>query len=112
MNFHPSLRVITASGHQDRIDRDADMIRALAAATIAAFIAAAVTVLPSFAPPVAADIPQALAKADRLPIPATGHSCATQNWPNIDASCLRRTNSRSGIKSGIQPARRVTTDRV
>lgn len=91
------------------------MIRALAAVTIAAFLAAAMTILPSFAPPLAVDPPQALAKADRLPVPAISPSCAAQNWPNIDASCLRRTKSGSGIvsdKSNIVPVRRVTADRV
>jgi len=83
------------------------MARVLAAVTIAAFIAAAVTILPSFAPPVAASMPPALGKSDRLPIFAANPSCATQNWPNIDASCLRRTNS----KAGVQQVRRVSTDR-
>lgn len=83
------------------------MIKALSALAIAAFIAAAVTILPSFAPPVAASVPQPLAKADRLPVFAANTSCASQNWPNIEASCLRRTNS----KVGIQPVRRVTADR-
>lgn len=83
------------------------MIKALSAVAIAAFAAAAVTILPSFAPPVAASVPQSLAKADRLPIFAANASCAGQNWPNIDASCLRRTNS----NVGIQPVRRVSADR-
>jgi len=83
------------------------MMKVLAAATIAAFAAAAVTIFPSFAPPVAAGTPLALAKADRLPLLAPVPACSSQNWPNIEASCLRRTNS----KARIQPARRVTTDR-
>ena len=83
------------------------MIKALSAVTIAAFVAAAVTIFPSFAPPVEASMPRALAKADRLPIPAVRPACAGQHWPNIEASCLRRTNS----KTAIQPARVVTTDR-
>lgn len=83
------------------------MIRALAAAAIATFVATAITFFPSFAPSATADMPKALAKADRLPIAATSPSCATQNWPNIDEACLRRTNSRLGI----QPVRRVSTDR-
>lgn len=83
------------------------MIKALSAVTIAAFIAAAVTILPSFAPPVEASVPYALAKADRLPIPVVSAACAGQNWPNIEASCLRRTNS----KTTIQSARIVTADR-
>src|SRR5467141_2036632 len=44
------------------------MIKALSAIAIAACIAAALTVLPGFAPQVEASVPQALAKADRLDI--------------------------------------------
>jgi hypothetical protein len=44
------------------------MIKALSAVAIAVFAAAAVTILPSFAPPVAASAPLVLAKADRLPL--------------------------------------------
>jgi len=83
------------------------MIKALSAVTIAAFIAAAVTIFPSFAPPVEASVPHALAKADRLPIALVNAACAGQNWPNIEAACLRRTNS----KATVQSARIVTTDR-
>ncbi len=83
------------------------MIRALAAVAVATFVAAAVTIFPSFSPSATADMSQALAKADRLPIAATSPSCAAQNWPNIDEACLRRTNSRLGV----QPVRRVSTDR-
>jgi len=83
------------------------MIKALSAVTIAALVATALTLLPSFAPPVEASAPQPLAKSDRLPIRSAGAACAGQNWPKIDASCLRRSNS----KAVIQPARIVTTDR-
>ncbi|MBN9597685.1 MAG: hypothetical protein J0G36_20330 [Afipia sp.] len=83
------------------------MIKALSAVAIAVFAAAAVTILPSFAPPVAASAPLVLAKADRLPLLAPTPACASQNWPNIEAACLRRTNS----KATIQPVRRVTADR-
>src|SRR5450756_2388722 len=46
------------------------MIKALSAIAIAALVAAALTVLPGFAPEVEAGVPQALAKADRLDIRA------------------------------------------
>jgi len=82
------------------------MIKALSAAAIAAFVAAAITLLPSFAPQVEAGVAQPMLKADRLPVRALSPACAEQNWPNIDASCLRRGNSKA-----IQPARLVTTDR-
>lgn len=84
------------------------MIKALSAVTIAAFVAAAMTILPSFAPPVEASVPQALAKADRLPIRTTAVPCSAQHWPTMDASCLHRSNS---SKTAIQPVRIVTTDR-
>lgn len=83
------------------------MIKAIAAVTIAAFAAAAITLLPSFAPPVEASVPHTLTKADRLPIRALSDACAGQNWPNIDVSCLRRSNT----KTTIQPVRVVSTDR-
>jgi hypothetical protein len=83
------------------------MIRAIAAVTIAAFAAAAITLLPSFAPPVEASVPHTITKTDRLPVRTFSDVCAGQNWPNIDVSCLRRSNS----KTTIHPVRVVTTDR-
>lgn len=83
------------------------MIKAISAVTIAAFAAAAITMLPSFAPPVEASVPHTLAKSDRLPVHTLIDACAGQNWPNIDASCLRGINSPAAIK----PARMVTADR-
>ena len=65
------------------------MIKTLSAVAIAAFVAAALTVLPGFAPQVEASVPQALAKADRLDIHAVGRDCSEQAWPNFEASCLR-----------------------
>lgn len=83
------------------------MIKALTAVTIAAFAAFAITILPSFSPPVEASVPQPLAKTDRLPLRALSAACAEQNWPNINASCLR-----GGYSAGqITPARVVTADR-
>ena len=48
------------------------MIKAFSAIAAAGFIAAALTVLPGFAPQVEASVPQALAKGDRLEIRAAG----------------------------------------
>jgi hypothetical protein len=84
------------------------MIKALSAVAIAAFIAAALTVLPGFAPKVEASVPQALAKADRLDIHTVGTSCSQQAWPNFEASCLRT----AGSKTMIRQARLVTADRT
>ena len=84
------------------------MIKDLSAVAIAAFIAAALTVLPGFAPKVEASVPQALAKADRLDIHAVGTGCSQQAWPNFEASCLRT----AGSKTMIRQARLVTADRT
>lgn len=83
------------------------MIKALSAVAIAAFIATALSVLPSFAPSVEASAPNTLAKADKLAIRQPGSACAEQNWPNIEASCLRRTD----LKVPVSQVRLVTTDR-
>ena len=83
------------------------MIKAIAAVTIAAFCAAAITLLPSFAPSVQASVPPSLTKTDRLPVQSLRAACAGQNWPNIDVSCLRRSNS----NTTIQPVRVVSTER-
>jgi hypothetical protein len=84
------------------------MIKALSAIAVAASVAAAMTVLPGFAPRVEASVPQALAKADRLDIRPQGQGCSQQNWPNFDASCLRR----AGSKATVREVRLVTADRT
>jgi len=84
------------------------MIKALSAITLAALIAAAMTILPGFAPTVEASVPQALAKSDRLDIRTVGKDCSQQAWPNFEASCLRA----AGSKSTIREARLVTADRT
>jgi hypothetical protein len=84
------------------------MIKALSAVAIAAFFAAALTVLPGLAPTVEASVPQALAKADRLDIRAVGTDCSQQAWPNFEASCLRV----AGSKALIRQARLVSADRT
>jgi hypothetical protein len=83
------------------------MIKALSAIAIAAFIAAALTVLPGFAPQVEASVPAPLAKADRLDIRTAGRDCSQQAWPNIEASCLRV----QGSKMLVREARLVTAER-
>jgi len=84
------------------------MIKAISATAVAAFIAAALTVLPGFAPQVEASVPQALAKGDRLVIGAVGRDCSQQAWPNFEASCLRV----AGSKSMIREVRLVSADRA
>jgi hypothetical protein len=84
------------------------MIKVLSAIVIATFVAAALTVLPGFAPQVEASEPQALAKADRLDIRPMGKDCSQQAWPNFEASCLRTI----GAKTVVREARLVTADRT
>jgi hypothetical protein len=83
------------------------MIKALSAVAIAAFIAAALTVLPGFAPQVSASTPVPLAKGDRLDIRPIGRNCSQQAWPNFEASCLRA----AGSKMKVREARLVTAER-
>ena len=84
------------------------MIKALSAVAVAGLVAAALTVLPGFAPTVEASTPQALAKADRLDIHPVGRDCSQQAWPNFEASCLRR----AGSKTTVREARLVTAGRT
>jgi hypothetical protein len=84
------------------------MIKTFSAIAIAALVAAALTVLPGFAPQVEASTPVALAKADRLDIRTAGRDCSQQSWPNFEASCLRV----AGSSSMIREARLVTADRT
>lgn len=84
------------------------MIKTFSAIAIASVVAAALTVLPGFAPQVEASTPVALAKADRLEIRTAGRDCSQQAWPNFDASCLRV----AGSNNMIREARLVTADRT
>ena len=84
------------------------MIKALSAVAIAAFVAAALTILPGFAPQVEASVPAPLAKGDRLDIHQAGPNCSQQAWPNFETSCLRA----AGSKILVREARLVTADRT
>jgi hypothetical protein len=84
------------------------MIKTFSAIAIAAFVAAALAVLPGFAPSVEASVPRPLAKADRLDIRPIGADCSQQNWPHFEASCLRKV----GSKTTVREARLVTADRT
>ena len=84
------------------------MIKALSAVGIAACVAAALTLLPGFAPQVEAGVPRPLAKSDRLDIRAVGRDCSQQAWPNFEPECMRR----AGTKTTIREARVVTADRA
>ena len=65
------------------------MIKVLSALTVSAFIAAALFMLPGFAPSLEAAPAPALAKSDRLVPKVVGTDCAKQTWPSYSASCLR-----------------------
>jgi hypothetical protein len=84
------------------------MIKALSAIAVAACVAAALTLLPGFAPQVEASVPHVLAKGDRLDIHPVGRDCSQQTWPNFEASCLRAAGSRRIVRE----ARLVTADRT
>jgi hypothetical protein len=84
------------------------MIKALSAIVLSACVAAALTLLPGFAPTVEASVPQPLAKSDRLDIRTVGRDCSQQAWPNFETSCLRR----AGSKANVREARLVTANRT
>ena len=84
------------------------MIKAFSAVAIAALIAAALTILPGFAPQVEASVPVALAKGDRLDIKQVGRGCSEQAWPNFEATCLRTATG----KKVVREARLVSADRT
>jgi hypothetical protein len=80
------------------------MIKTLSAIAISASIAAALFVLPGFAPPVEAQGPVALEKSNRLTIHVVDRGCTSQTWPNFSAECL------SGNGAKLE-ARFVSADR-
>ncbi|HET7885036.1 MAG TPA: hypothetical protein VFL62_02300 [Bradyrhizobium sp.] len=84
------------------------MIKTFSAIAVAACVAAALAVVPGFAPSVEASVPRPLAKSDRLDIHPTGRNCSEQAWPNFEASCLRSAGSRIAVRE----ARLVTADRT
>jgi hypothetical protein len=84
------------------------MIKALSAIALSACVAAALTLLPGFAPAVEASVPQPLVKSDRLDIRAIGKDCSQQAWPNFESSCLRK----AGTTATIREARLVTANRT
>jgi|1185.fasta_scaffold319587_3 hypothetical protein len=69
------------------------MIKALSAIAISAFIAAAVSLLPGFAPQLQAGEPLALQKGKRLVIHTIDRDCTSETWPNFSTSCLRGSDT-------------------
>lgn len=84
------------------------MIKALAAVAVAACIAAALTLLPGFAPQVEASVPQALAKGGRLDIRPIGRDCSQRAWPNFEAACLRTADTWRTVRD----VRAIAMDRM
>ena len=82
--------------------------KALAALAIAAFLAAAATIFPSFQPSTAANATPAPAPVKAERIATADPACAEQNWPNFNPSCLRRAESNKAVGQ----VRLVTTDRL
>jgi hypothetical protein len=80
------------------------MIKTLSAFAISAFIAAALFVLPGFAPPVEAEGRVALQKSSRLVVHTVDRDCTRQTWPNFSAACLH------GNGAKLEP-RLVSADR-
>jgi hypothetical protein len=86
------------------------MIKAISAVAVATLVAAALAVLPGFAPEVEAGVPHVLAKGDRLDVRPIGRDCSQQAWPNFEASCLRVAGAKTPAE--IRQARLVTADRT
>lgn len=83
--------------------------RYMPAIAIAAYMAAAVAIFPSFTPDTGKRVGSEFAKSDRLQVAgltSLDGGCASQNWPNIDAACLKYAS-----RNAITPVRMVTTDR-
>ena len=62
------------------------MIKVVSAISVFALAAAALFVLPGFAP--LPDAGRALQKADRLVSRTVAPDCSKQEWPNFSAACL------------------------
>jgi hypothetical protein len=86
-----------------------NLVHSVSAVVLAAIIAAAITVLPTFSDPVDASTPIKVAiAAAPVSVPVTG-KCAEQAWPNIDADCLRDSRRSEGFAKPV--ARTVSIDR-
>ena len=80
----------------------------ISAIGLAALIAGAITILPSFSDKVVASAPIHSGKGDRLDIRALGAECSEQAWPYFEANCLRDGRVTMGK---AKAARIVTADR-
>jgi hypothetical protein len=83
------------------------MFKSFSALAVVTLLGASVIALPALAPKVEASEAAALAKGDRLQVPAPSLTCATQVWPDIAAACLWT----AGEGGKILEARLVTARR-
>jgi hypothetical protein len=70
--------------------------------------AVAITLLPNFAPEVAAGTPPHVTKGDRLDLRPLGSQCSERGWPYFEAACLRDRRQQFGEARAV---RVVTADR-
>jgi hypothetical protein len=82
--------------------------RSISAVVLAALIAGAVTILPSFSEPVVASAPIHSGKGDRLDARPLGIQCSERAWPYFEAKCLR--DGRAPL-ANVKAARIVSADR-
>ena len=83
------------------------MLKSLSALAMLSLLGALVIALPGFTPEVQSGELAAMAKGDRLKIPAAASNCSTQVWPDFTASCLQG----AGSGGKILEARLVTARR-
>jgi hypothetical protein len=85
------------------------LFRTVSAVVLAAVVAGALTVLPSFSDRVDASAPITVAMA-AAPVPVVAGKCAEQHWPYMDTGCLRDPRkAESQGKPVAKPAPRVVT---
>jgi hypothetical protein len=72
------------------------MIKVVSAVTVLGFAAAALLVLPGFAPPHVAK--PVLEKSDRLLSRAVPRDCSMQEWPNFSAACLHGAGATDTVR--------------
>jgi hypothetical protein len=83
--------------------------RAIAALTLVAAIAGALTVLPGGTGDVSASAPLNSGKGDRLDLRPAGTACSEQAWPYFEANCVK---DRRQPLSRAKSVRIVTPDRA
>jgi hypothetical protein len=85
------------------------MYKTVSMIAAAAFGAAAVTFIPTFAPVADAGTPPQVVKSDRLDIRPLGTACSQQAWPYYEANCVRDRMQPGGQARTV---RVISPDRV